>query len=93
MRALPIKEELADDGDCSEYEEITVEVDGDFLLKEEESFETEEITYQVIIPSFASTPCCGKSFNPRQCGNASGVTWWPTLKLIQVAPLGDQTCD
>ena len=49
-----VKEELLD-GDCSEYEEITVEVDGDFFLKEEEevkeeeSFETEEITYQVAI--------------------------------------------
>ena len=50
-----IKEELADGGDSSEYEEITVEVDGDFFAKEEESFETEEITYQVIIPGFAST--------------------------------------
>ena len=53
-----VKEELLD-GDCSEYEEITVEVDGDFFfkeeeVKEEESFETEEITYQVIILGFAS---------------------------------------
>lgn len=50
-----VKEELLD-GDCSEYEEITVEVDGDFFLKEEnvkeeESFETEEITYQLKINS------------------------------------------
>ena len=22
--------------------------------------------------------------NPRQCGNASGATWWPKLKLMQV---------
>ena len=52
-----VKEELLD-GDCSEYEEITVEVDGDFFLKEEdvkeeESFETDEITYQVTILEFA----------------------------------------
>ena len=50
-----IKEEEMADDDSSEYEEITVEVDGDFFAKEEESFETEEITYQVIIPGFAST--------------------------------------
>ena len=44
-----IKEEEPD-GDWSEYAEMTVEVDADFLtedIKEEESFETEEITYQV----------------------------------------------
>ena len=45
-----IKEEEPD-GDWSEYAEMTVEVDADFFLtediKEEESFETEEITYQV----------------------------------------------
>ena len=37
------------EGGCSEYEEITVEVDGDYLFneEEEESFETEEVTYQV----------------------------------------------
>ena len=55
-----VKEELLD-GDCSEYEEITVEVDEDFFLKEEdvkeeESFETEEITYQVTNLSFATPP-------------------------------------
>ena len=62
-----VKEELLD-GDCNEYEEITVEVDGDFFLKEEgvnlkeegakeeESFETEEVTYQVIIPRFCNPP-------------------------------------
>ena len=55
-----IKEELVD-GDSSEYEEITVEVDGDFFLKEEDSFEREEITYQVTILGFASTPS-GNSF-------------------------------
>ena len=55
-----IKEELVD-GDCSEYEEITVEVDGDFLLKEDDSFEREEITYQVTILGFTSTPS-GNSF-------------------------------
>ena len=26
-------------------------------------------------------------------GNASGATWWPKLKLMQVATLGDQTCN
>ena len=42
-----LKEEAAEGG-CSEYEEITVEVDGDYLFtEEEESFETEEVTYQV----------------------------------------------
>ena len=42
-----LKEEVAEGG-CSEYEEITVEVDGDYLFdEEEESFETEEVTYQV----------------------------------------------
>ena len=51
-----VKEELLD-GDCREYEEIMVEVDEDFLLKEEdvkkeESIETEEITYQVTIVKF-----------------------------------------
>ena len=55
-----IKEELVD-GDSSEYEEITVEVDGDFLLKEEDSFETEEITYQVTILGFTYTNTCGSS--------------------------------
>ena len=43
-----LKEEAAEGG-CSEYEEITVEVDGDYLFTEEEeegSFETEEVTYQ-----------------------------------------------
>ena len=49
-----VKEELLD-GDCSnEYEEIMVEVDEEFFLKEEdvkkeESIETEEITFQVTI--------------------------------------------
>ena len=48
-----VKEELLD-GDCREYEEIMVEVDEEFFLKEEnvkmeESIETEEITYQVTI--------------------------------------------
>ena len=43
-----LKEEVAEGG-CSEYEEITVEVDGDYLFteEEEESFESEEVTYQV----------------------------------------------
>ena len=55
-----VKEELLD-GDCSEYEEITVEVDSDFFLKEEnvkeeESFETEEITYQVTFLMFCHFP-------------------------------------
>ena len=31
--------------------------------------------------------------NPRQCSNASGATWWPKLKLMQVAPLCGQTCN
>ena len=30
--------------------------------------------------------------NPTQCGNASDATWWPKLKLMQVATLGGQTC-
>ena len=29
----------------------------------------------------------------RQYGNASGATWWPKLKLMQVAPSGGQICD
>jgi len=47
-----LKEEVAEGG-CSEYEEITVEVDGDYLFteEEEESFETEEVTYQLKVNS------------------------------------------
>ena len=26
-------------------------------------------------------------------GIVSGAIWWPSLKLMQVAPLGDQTCN
>ena len=29
----------------------------------------------------------------RQCGNASGATCWPKLKLMQVATFGGQTCN
>ena len=25
--------------------------------------------------------------------NASGVTWWPNLQIMQVAPLGGQICN
>ena len=40
-----------------------------------------------------SIPTDGVYGNPRQCGIASGATWWPKLKLMQVVTLGGQTCN